>query len=214
MRPVPFPEYRWIFPPRPGGATNPAGLHEFEGKGRVAQWKYNDIRVLIYLLPEGELRVLNRHAARLGPGQYSARGARSLASLRLPHGGIHVFDGGALRTNGSPFILWDVLVFNGRYLLGTTYESRYRLLNRALGEPRWMERKTGHGIALEAGPYLWLAPLFKRDFRERYEQLLHLPEVEGLVIKDPKGRLDWGLREENNGRWAVKVRKPHALYAF
>jgi hypothetical protein len=39
-------------------------------------------------------------------------------------------------------------------------------------------------------------------------------ELEGLMLKNPRGKLEWGTKEENNGRWQIRVRKNTGRHLF
>jgi hypothetical protein len=38
--------------------------------------------------------------------------------------------------------------------------------------------------------------------------------LEGLILKNPRAPLDWGVREENNGAWQIRVRKQSGRHVF
>jgi hypothetical protein len=209
--------FRWIWPPRPEVSIRPESIGQMSGF--VAQLKYNDWRTVTYVFPDGGVAFFNRQGGPLPPGRLTAQHERGVQALAPVRGKLHVLDGGSLRIRvpafGSRLILWDILVWEGRHLVGTTYRERYGLLQRACGEPSRPERETGAGIALETRwPGIWLAPTYETGWTELYQSHVHLPEIEGLVLKDPAARLERALSERNNGSWQIRVRKPHANYAF
>lgn len=215
-----------LYPPRPGGAIPPSRVNDY--RNFVAQYKYDDVRVLVYLLPGGGVRIYNRDRREVKILPHKEAVLRLLRALGLSSDRLHVLDGGVLwrfdRGVGlgpriRPLVLWDVLVVDGRYLLGTTYRERYALLDSFLGRPRSWERLSSFELAWVAretfGAALWLAPWFEsEDFFERYRRAIRSPDVEGLVLKNPSGRLERGTRPENNGSWQIRVRRPAAAYAF
>lgn len=199
-----------IFPPRPWGSIPPETVSKY--RGYYAQYKYDDIRLLIEVGREGEVTLSTRKRQPLKSFAVDERLRRQFAGLRTKRGRLYLFDGGVLRTGygpelRKPVILWDVLVYEDRYLLGSTYEERYHLLSNLCINPRKFETATGHQTAFEVGPDLWLARNFTGDFARRFESTRGMEEIEGLVLKDPAGRLEWGIREENNGSWQIRVRK-------
>jgi hypothetical protein len=111
-------------------------------------------------------------------------------------------------------VLWDILVWNNQYLVGTSYLKRYRLLSQVCGNPSRYESETGRSIALRVNSCVWLAPVFRNELRRRFDELTPLHEIEGLVLKNPSAKLQWGLREDNNGDWQIRVRKPRHDYGF
>jgi ATP-dependent DNA ligase len=206
-----------IFPPRPGGAINPSEVDRF---GRfLAQYKYNDIRTLIHLLPGGEIKILSRKKEALRSYTLTALMKKSLRALKLKKDSYHVLDGGLMRSafglsREKSIVLWDILVHENQYLLLTTYAERYRLLETIAGCPRRSEHETGHQIGLEIRPHLWLAPLFRSHFSDHFKKAEQAEDLEGLVLKNPRGKLRWGSSEENNGEWQIRVRKTNGRYVF
>lgn len=204
-----------LYPPRPGGAINPATLNRYSGY--FAQYKYNDIRTLVYFYPDSHIELLNRHKQPHAIYSLTESMLASLRSLRLAAGSFHVLDGGLMHKKTplrDRIILWDVLVYDSQYLVQTTFRERYELLKKICGDPKEYESQTGHHIALKIAERLWLAPVFTTNLPSRYESLLHLDEIEGLVLKDPNGKLEPAIRPDNNLGWQIRVRKPHANYAF
>jgi hypothetical protein len=204
-----------IYPPRPWGAIPPESVSRY--RGYIAQYKFNDIRLLISIGPDGVVSLQTRKRQPLKSFGIDERLCRQFARLRTKRGKLYLLDGGVLRSGFGPeqrkaVVLWDLLVYESQYLLGTTYEERYRLLSNLCVNPRKIEAATGHETALEVGPDLWLARNFTSDFTRRFEMTRKMDEIEGLVLKDPRGKLEWGAREENNGDWQIRVRKPSARH--
>jgi ATP-dependent DNA ligase len=162
--------------------------------------------------------MFTRHAVPNKAYQITREMRDAFESLKLPPGKFHVFDGELLHNKTSNIkdriVLYDLLVLNGEYLVGTTYISRYRKLQMLLGRPGMFETDTSHRIAYRVNRNIWLAKVYTKDIAERFKKLLHLPEIEGLVLKDPTGKLDYGLTEENNGSWLTRVRKPNKNYSY
>lgn len=209
-----FDEFRPIYPPRPELNINPATLGRY--RGFIAQYKYNDFRALLYILPDGSISLLNRYRQLMRYVMSDAM-KKAIQAIRVKPGYFYVFDGGLMIRAGKVrdrLILWDILVHENEYLVGTTYRDRYRLLFQIMGEPNRFERETGHKVALQVNRYVWIAHSFTDQFEERYRSAIVLDEIEGLVLKNPAGRLEQGIFEHNNGSWMIRVRKPSALYTF
>jgi ATP-dependent DNA ligase len=220
MRGIPYEDQWVMFPPRAKTSIRPKEIERADKwKKWIAQLKYNGTRTLIFFLPDGSIEMWNRHQEK--HKQYNMSGAmkRSLEGLKLGKGMFHVLDGELLhnKTKGIKhrIVLFDVLVYDSEYLVGTTYEKRYHLLDALCLKPQETEKDTGRGIALRVNECLWLAPVFGRgDFKKKYDELTDLDEIEGLVLKDPKGKLDFGVKQENNIDWQVRCRKEHKNYAY
>lgn len=204
-----FEQFRLLYPPRAVGAIPPSEAPHF--RGWIAQYKYHDVRTLVYFFPDGHLELFNRTRQPLGIYSLTAGMNEDLHRLKLRQGFFHVLDGGLMhaktRRIRDRLILWDILVHDSQYLLGTTYLERYTRLASVCGNPTAYERETGDQLALRVNKHVWLAPTFTRGLARRYAKLIHLDEVEGLMLKDPRGKLERGIRERNNGSWQIRVRK-------
>lgn len=213
-----FPRYSQkmrIHPPRPESAIPPSTLSHY--KGYIAQYKYNDVRTLAIFSPFDEVELLNRHLQphrfySLSPGMKKA-----LLSLKLRKDRYHILDGGILHRVGGlrdRIVFWDILVHDGRYLIGETLARRYALLQKICENPAQSEEETGFGIGLRVNEHIWLAPLIRENFERHFRLSLGLDVLEGLVLKIPGSRLEQAFGERNNGSWQIRVRKPHVNYAF
>lgn len=137
---------------------------------------------------------------------------------RLPGDDWYVFAAELLHAK-TPHIkhtnyVYDILVDNGEYLIGTTFAERQArlyeiLLNLAIGNPADF---VSHFVIDEN---LWLAKSHPAgsDFRSLYKRL-EKSEDEGLVLKNPNARLELCYREQANRDWQVKCRKEHKNFSF
>lgn len=218
--PVPYKKMVVFYPPRPEGSVPPDRLGDYPGWW--AQRKFNGTRTLIFLSPEGDVELRGRHQEPLKAYDLSPAMEGALQALAFPRGSWSVLDAELLhsKTRGPKdrMVLFDVLVFAGVYQTQTTYECRYNLLVDVCGHPRSHEGDTGRRIALKVNENVWLAESFRvqsaGEARALYESLIDLDEIEGLMLKDPGGRLQPGFGERNNSSWLIRVRKPHKNYKF
>lgn len=98
----------------------------------------------------------------------------------------------------------DILVEDGEYLLGTTYAQRYaRLLMLFL---KGQEQTESHFVLDD---HTWLAKNHKGSFKSLFKSL-DRPEDEGLVLKNPEGK----LAPKDNSGWTVKCRRPQKNFGF
>lgn len=133
-----------------------------------------------------------------------------------------VFDGELLHSKTpnvkDRLVLFDVLVHNGSYLTKTTYQDRYQRLQNLLGGALIPESETGRELALRYNDCLWLAENHQyegpEDAMRLFKDKTDLDEIEGLVLKDPGGKLMPGVSERNNSSWLVRVRKEHKNYRY
>ncbi len=218
MKSVPYTPGLMLYPPRPKTSIPPAKIGGYEKKCWVAQRKFNGTRTVIYQTGEtgADISMLTRH--RTPHKQYMLTKDMRTALESLGVGPLAVLDGELMhnKTRGlkNTIVLFDILVLDGEYLIGSTYAERYSLLWKALGGPKTFEQVTGHSLALHVVGNVWLAENFMTDLTDRFNDCINLDEIEGLVIKNPGGTLDWGTQEANNGSWQVRCRKPHKNYRW
>jgi ATP-dependent DNA ligase len=207
-----------MYPPRPDGSIPPDTIQKYPGW--VGQRKWNGTRNLIFVMPDGSYELWNRHRQQHKQYKVSASMQNSLQELisKLERGVFHVFDSELMDAKTTKLkdkiVLYDVLVHDGMYLLGTTYKERYKKLLNILGNPKDHESDTGRKLALKFNKNLWLSEVFTDKLEDRFKEAIGLDEIEGLVLKDPNGKLEFGVRESNNGKWLIRVRKPHKNYEF
>ena len=204
-----------IYPPRIEIILPPENLERI--RGYYAEYKYNDIRTLIHILP-GEILLMTRKREPVKEYSLTEPMKNALNRLRLDPTKLHTLDGGIIRHlsigGEHPIVLWDVLVHDNIPLIDRTMVDRYRLLEKICGHPKKLENSTGHQIGLEVSGALWLAPLFTSNFKARYLVATQVDYLEGLVLKNPHAPLESSRHEENNTSWQIKIRKPAKNYAF
>ncbi|OFZ17963.1 MAG: hypothetical protein A2X94_08710 [Bdellovibrionales bacterium GWB1_55_8] len=217
---------RLIYPPHPAITWRPERLDEL--KGYVAQYKYDDWRILVYFVPGAGVQLFGRRKAPLPRYRPPEQMLRELNALPVTRDKLQVLDGGLLHYKTSrikdTLVFWDILIHDGRYLLGTTYRERYDLLTRILGTPvepvslSYADEASGVRkdivIATRASRHIWLAHLLQGDFQRHFREAAPLPEIEGLVLKDPNARLTRAHRAESNASWQIRARKPGENYEY
>jgi hypothetical protein len=232
---------QYIYPPRPNTAIPRDQLEMFGEMGWIAQLKYNDSRALIKYLPDGNIELWNRHAEKFR--SYTApdwllNELRDLqTALGLSTSEWSLLDGGLLNSKHEAIrdtlAIWDILVKNGEYLVGTTYGERYEQLNAlTVGQPPWyyhpLHKKhepvvfghtINHHLFVPGNfPYaegcwdgLWK---LVETVNAPYIAVGKGPLLEGLVAKDLQGELSRAFREQNNGDWMTRSRVTTGRHAF
>jgi ATP-dependent DNA ligase len=205
-----------MFPPRP--STSIKAEHIGDYPGWLAQRKFNGTRTTVFIDPAGDVHLRNRQREEHRAYKVTDEMIESCRALPLERGAWHVLDGELLHSKTKAIkdrvVLFDLLVHDSKYLLGTTYRDRLDLLDYSLGEPDEYEDESGHQLAFRVNGNLWLAETFTDEFERHFRELLALDEIEGLVLKDPGGKLTAGVTEKNNEGWQIRVRKEHKNYAF
>ena len=208
-----YDHYQYLYPPRPESAQPAWMIPTYVRQGWFGQIKLNGTCSILAVDPAGRLHTANRHheAHKLWAPISGTYGSLQ----KLPGRGWHVFVGEILDAK-TPHIkqttyLFDLLVADGEYLIGHSFADRYDRMFRI-----FQNRLTDQGDLshYQIEPKLWLA----RNLSAPEHRLsavfanLSAPEDEGLVLKDPKAKLEFCLTERSNRAGMVKVRRPHKNY--
>jgi len=215
-----YNNFRYIYPPRPETAMDPAQL-DGTGPGWIAQPKYNGSCAVVFINGRKDYRIYNRHGETLTlqkPISYTALNDCDkymvLCGEYLNKNKIG--EGNSLFNH--KFIIWDILVWKGQYLIGQTFEQRLILLHALFGTSRAFV--TGKGITMFEHLHttgvddVLMAPSYENYFKALYDEIIHTDLYEGLVLKKAAAKLELGFREKNNFSWQVKARKPTNIYKF
>lgn len=184
----------FLWPPRPEKAIPPSMIAQYDDKGWITQLKKNGTCSVATV--SGKVSMFTRH----GTPHKMWEPTQEIVSFFSEHQrSVFVFE---LLHNKHPSVkntiyLFDVLVYKGDDLTGSTYMDRYSILQDVV--PRKHKR-------------IWLA-----ENHHNGDDLFHSldnPIDEGIVLKDPNGRLRTCLRDGKNSGWQFKCRKLHANYSF
>jgi hypothetical protein len=229
---------QYFYPPRSQDAVPRADTEMFKDFGFVAQLKYNDSHALVKYCVDGTIELWNRHAERFRT--YTAPDYL-LAELheigqRLGHkpGTVTILDGGLLdqkhRSIKNTIVVWDILVLNDEYLIGTTLDERYNKLFAQATLMPWTHK--GHQFGLKFTENVFLPQNWTPDKWDACWDLVHLvnapytigepgdpnyeikPLLEGLVYKQSSGVLELGLKEKNNSTWIMRSRVKTGRHDF
>jgi hypothetical protein len=210
-----YKSFSYLWPPRPEQAVPDTQLGFYQKQGYAAQIKKNGTCSIIAVSPEGKLTFMNRHnedhklwspvsqmfpelIALHGDGWYYFVG-------ELLHSKVKVADGGVRDT----LYLHDCLVNNGEYLVGETQQERYDALCDIFLKGNEPETYSHYIVS----PKLWIARQYTDGFAALFNDLTQA-EDEGLVLKNPKERLQIASRQRSNVAGQVKCRKSHKNYSF
>lgn len=203
-----YTTYRFLYPPRPEIAIGPEAFH------RYSTWwiqaKKNGTGNCIAVSPDRQLVTMRRDRRPHRAWQPSE--ATRQAFLTLPGNGWFYFVAELLHSKvpGLRHInyLHDILVFDGEYLVGTTYAARQQLL-LDLFHPTIRTLSDSHHVI---DPYTWLAINHIGDPATIFASFT-APEDEGIVFKDPQAKLRHCSVPTANWRWQRKSRRSSKAYA-
>lgn len=208
-----YDTFTYLFPPRPDNAIIPNHLAFYERQGWVGQYKKNGTCSIIAISPNRDVIAMNRHSE--AHRQWKITGHIKNELLRLfPESGWFYLIGEVLhaktKTIKDTLYLFDCVVWNGEYLVGSTFGDRCKLLDDRLVTN---VQSYSHYIC-DSENKLWYAKRLTKDFLSVFEKITDPTIDEGLVLKDPTGKLSYCHRAESNAGWQVKCRHKHKNYSF
>lgn len=216
-----YNKYSYLFPPRPIQTTKHTELGKYDIGKFIAQPKYNGTCCNVFISKD-EIIVMNRHKGSI-TSQYSHIDFRGMHRGE----GWMVICGEFLNKNkagedGKPFnlkfVIWDILVYEGRYLLGTTFGERMDLLEQLYPCSKMIVEKDKFiaykHLCFTPHANVFRAPCYDKNFEALYSSIVDTDLYEGLVLKRRDAKLSFGLTEKNNNDWQIKCRKPTKNYDF
>jgi hypothetical protein len=209
-----FPNYKYIYPPRPKNSVSPMELKYFENQGLITQPKLNGSNCVLFLNNE-KLIVMNRHGQRLTGFNINTD---EILSLYRGNGGWMVLNGEYLNKSqnnytGNVFnhklVIFDILVNDGDYLVGSTFEQRVKLLDEL-----YIQKNCDDKYLFNISENVFRVKSYTEGFEELFNDLTKIGMYEGLVFKRANGKLEMGLRELNTNSSQFKIRKPTRNYKY
>jgi hypothetical protein len=206
--------YRYLFPPRPKNPIPNTELSFWDNGSLIAQAKLNGSNSSIYTNGE-KVIVMNRHGARLSRVEVDNS---EILSLYKGNGGWTVLNCEYLNKNkqdenrkafNHKFVIFDILVNDGDYLVGKTFEERIELLDTMFGQKE-CEKDYLYGISEN----VYRVKSYQNQFNMLYDTLTPIDLIEGLVLKRKTARLEIGNTELNNVKSQIKCRKPTLNYKY
>ncbi len=214
-----YDTYRFLYPPRAAKKIMARDLQRYDNGEYIGQPKYNGDASVVAISQDAKV-IRNRHdevkdhvdksidfdALRsLCPGWLVLAG-EMLDKAQADEHGIKI----------KGFVIWDILVYDGKYLINSTLSERIDLLDSLfrtsgmiVGDSGMLQYK--HMLFTQfAGIYR--APSYLCQFKDVYDDLVKTPLYEGIVLKKINAKLEVGLNEKNNSGWQLKVRKATQNY--
>jgi len=217
---VKYTDYSYLYPPRPIQTTHHTELGKYDNGQFFAQPKYNGTCCNVFI-SENELIVMNRHKGTI-TSNYSHIDFRNLHRGK----GWMVLCGEFLNKNKKgedgnqfnlKFVIWDIIVYNNEYLIGSTFSERMGLLEELYPCVQMMvddNLKSYKHLCFTNCANVYKSPCYDRNFQILYESIVDTDLYEGLVLKRKDAKLTYVFTEKNNNDWQIKCRKPTKLYDF
>ena len=207
---IDYRSFQYIYPPRPKNPIPDTDLHIWDSNTMIAQPKINGSNCTIYLDGK-DMWVFNRHGQRLSGFSIDKSEIYNLykGTGWMVLNGEYTNKGKKDHAN-NPFIdkfcLFDILVKDSQYLVGTTFQQRVELLDELYGKPTdYISPITENTFRINS---------YDSDFFNKFNELTKIDMVEGLVLKRKNAKLEVGSTEMNNHKSQVKARKKTKNYKF
>jgi hypothetical protein len=192
---VEYKRFRYIYPPRPEIDIHPDTLKDYEDGRFLAQPKLNGSLMEVY--SDGKhIITMNRH-------KESMKHKMDITELKSLHNGRGwcVFCGEYMDKNkkdeneiiwNDKYVIFDILVHKGEYLLKTTFDDRYELLRELF--PDNLDKKHLHKIT----DNIYRVNSIRYGLSNVYNDITQYDMYEGLVIKFGDVELQRGNNQRNN----------------
>lgn len=209
-----YASFRYIYPPRPKNPIPNTELSFWDNGSLIAQPKLNGSNCLIFTNGVKHI-AMNRHNGRMTNFQIKDE---EIAALYKGTGGWTVLNGEYMNKSkqdesraafNHKFVIFDILVDDGDYLVGKTFEERIALLDSMFGQED-SEKDYLYGISEN----IYRVKSYMNGFNMLYDRLTPIDMIEGLVMKRKSARLEMGNTELNNVKSQIKCRKETKNYKY
>lgn len=209
-----YPKYRYIFPPRPKNAVPQSELFSWDNGSMISQPKLNGSNATIYTNGV-EVFTMNRHGDRLTRVEIKSE---EILSLYKGTGGWSAFNGEYMNKSkydenkklfNHKFVIFDILINDGDYLISKTVEQRIELLDQMFGQ-----NDSEKDYLYSVSDNIYRVKSYENKFNMIYDKFVQVDMLEGLVLKRKNARLETSGSELNNTKWQIKCRKPTLNYKF
>lgn len=203
---------QYIYPPRPEHKIKPESLIRYDNNTYLGQPKLNGSNCTLYI-SSGDFTQRNRHKDTITNFKMNKQ---EILSLYVGNGEI-VLVGEYMNkskkdingdTFNNKFVIFDILVFENQYLVGSTFDERYNLLKSIYNVKDYGE------FLFQITENVFLVKSFTDKFTKRYNDIVKVDMLEGWVLKRRDAKLERGTREKNNVNTQLKCRKPTKNYEF
>lgn len=214
-----YDTYSFLYPPRAAKKIMARDLDRYDNGEYIAQPKYDGDCSAI-AISQDAIVIRNRHnevkdhvdksidfdALRsLCPGWLVLAG-EMLDKAKADEHGVKI----------KGFVVWDILVYDGRYLVNSTLSERIDLLDTLFQTSRMIVADEGmmqyNHLMFTQFRGIYRAPSYLCQFKDVYNDLIKTPLYEGIVLKKINAKLEIGLNANNNSGWQLKVRRATKNY--
>jgi len=152
-------------------------------KGTITNFKMNDKEILKLYTGSGEIVLV---------GEYMNKSKNDIDGNKF----------------NQKFVIFDILVYENQYLVGSTFEERYELLKEIYDIKKYDD------YLYQISENVFLVKSFTDKFEKRFKSIVKIDMLEGWVLKRRNAKLERGTREKNNVSSQLKCRKSCKSYDF
>lgn len=197
-----------ICPPRAKHKILPARIDNFDTGEYLAQPKLNGSCSALAMTSKN-YELWNRHGGKLASSidfgnLYRGKGEMILVGEYMNKGKS---DGKGIKFNNK-LVIWDVVCYNGKNLIGTRFDERVDLLFDLYKPEPYDE------YIMQISEDVFMVDSFGKKFGKLFKEIIKIDMYEGLVLKKRHGILERFDTDNTNKGWQVKVRKPTNSYTF
>lgn len=203
-----YPNRPTLVPPDPNNPLNPSSdyIDSLEASGKyIAEFKWNgdnttvDTTDMKFYNRQGQILSYKPHPDLLKELSVFPKGCLLNGELMHRH---------TVNTKDL-LILHCIMAWEGKPLFGKTWDdSRELLVNMDLPQTDWFQLDCYKEHLLTATDY-------EQGFWYMFEAAQECgTEIEGIVLKNPKGKLIFSVNPIDDVSWMVKIRKPSNKYSF
>lgn len=219
-------DFKYYYPPRPEQKISREELDKYEKTGEwIAQPKSNGSMCEIFISPEGQVRNFgrhfNEHLNHFNMNLDEFRKLNTTGKWMILIGEFmnkNKFDADGKQGFNLVFVLFDIMVYDGVYLLGTTFQNRIELLDKLYVQKDFNEYYT------QISENIYRARTYDSNFKAIWDKISETETrikkqlnrnaeddvfiLEGLVLKKKYAKLEEGKGEKNNTLSQLKCRLP------
>lgn len=209
-----YTNFRYIYPPRPKNAISPDDLDFWDNGSLVAQPKLNGSNCVLFTNGD-DYFVMNRHNQRLSNFKIDKQ---ELSKIYKGSGDWMIINAEYMNKSqkdenndvfNNKLVIFDILAYNGEYLVGSTFLERINLLDEIYGT-----ENSDKDYLFKVSDNIFRVKSYLNNFTENYNNFVKVGMLEGLVMKRKNAKLEVGNSELNNVKSQLKCRKPTKNYKY
>ena len=205
-----YTKYRYIYPPRPENKLPFDSLSD--DSAFMAQPKLNGSNLTVYT-DGNKVILMTRHNSEMSNVLLD----RNIFKTLHRGNGWMAINGEYMNKSKNDsnnklfnhkFVIFDIIVFNGRQTVGMTFKERYDLLCEL-----YSSEKCDNYIN-KINNWVYIVNTFNSNFTNIFKNLITIDMYEGLVLKQKNAKLKNGISQKNNTNTQLKIRKKTKNYNY